>query len=259
MKIWGQTSTQNFGTGTGSHESITGSTSFLPSPTSGTTWVRSGNNKPVPPIVIAKKSNPLGTSGAYIRAIASSTTSVAKFSPWVGYTGGTEFYTSFKILFGDATGGATASSGSWSFFQGTGPTYSNVNGFTGADVFTGLQFTFGAGGAIALTYRVENRWSSTISTLSSATVYKIEIIGNNKSSGTINYTYNGTSQTVAVQKFDLYINGNKVGDDLAVSNLPAGTSIDSGTFIGTESTSNVANIFVDDVVVYNAVPSSIGI
>jgi NADH/NAD ratio-sensing transcriptional regulator Rex len=132
-----------------------------------------------------------------------------------------------------------------------------VNGYTGADIFNGLQFYFGDGGTVALTYRVQNRWSGTLKTLSYANVYKIEIVGNNKTEGAINYSYNGELQTVAVQKFDLYINGTKVGDDLAVSNLPVGTSIDSATFIGTESISNVANIFVDDVIVYNSVPSSI--
>lgn len=36
----GQTSTQNFGTTTGSHTSGTGSSSFIPNPTSGTTYAR---------------------------------------------------------------------------------------------------------------------------------------------------------------------------------------------------------------------------
>jgi hypothetical protein len=260
MKLWGQTSTQNFGTETGTYASYDGTTAFLPTPTSGTTWARSGKNTPDnPPIVLATASNPLGTTGAYVRAVASSSTSVTKVSPMVGYTGSTEFYTSFKILFGDASAGATASSGIWSFYQGAGANYSNANDFTGSQTFTGLQFAFGAGGAIDLTYRVTSpdRWSSSILTLNSATVYKIEIIGNNKLSGTISYTYNGASQTVAVQKFDLYINGTKIGDDLYISNLPANTSINSCMFIGEGSASNVANIFVDDVVVYNAVPSLI--
>jgi len=39
----GQTSTQNFGTTTGSHTSGTGSSSFIPNPTSGTTYARGGN------------------------------------------------------------------------------------------------------------------------------------------------------------------------------------------------------------------------
>ena len=40
--MFGQTSVQNFGAGTGSHTSATGSTAFIPNPTSGTTWARGG-------------------------------------------------------------------------------------------------------------------------------------------------------------------------------------------------------------------------
>ena len=113
--------------------------------------------------------------------------------------------------------------------------YSDVNDFSGTQVFTGLTFTYGAGGALALTYRAGSTNSTTgltTTSFSSGTVYKIEIVGNNKSSGTISYTYGGTSQTVAVQKFDLYVNGTLIGDDLAEAQLPANTSITSGTFIG---------------------------
>jgi len=257
-----QTSTQNFGTGTGSQTSQTGSTLFLPNPTSGTTWARGGATAPNAPIVLSNTSNPLGTAGSYVRAVASSSTSVAKLSPWVGYTGGTEFYTSFKILFGDASAGSTATTGSWSFYQGAGAMYSDASDFAGAQVFTGLRFTYGVGGAITLTYRGGSNFINTgltQTTFSSATIYTIEIVGNNKTSGTINYSYNGGAQSVAVQKFDLYINGTLIGDDLAEALLPANTSVTSGTFIGISSTSNAANIFVDDAVTYNAVPSSIGI
>lgn len=257
---WGQTSIQNFGILTGSHTSTTGSTSFIPNPTSGTTWARAGGGGTAP-INLVTASNPLVTTGAYVRAVASSSTSVSKFSPWVGYTGSTEFYTSFKVLFGDASAGSTATSGSWTFYQGAGAMYSDANDFAAAQVFTGLRFTFGEGGALAISYRGGGSWINTglsPNSLSSATVYTIEIVGNNKSSGTISYTYNGVAQTVAVQKFDLYVNGTKIGDDLAQAALTAGANITSGTFIGISSTSNAANIFVDDAVTYNAVPAAIG-
>jgi hypothetical protein len=94
--------------------------------------------------------------------------------------------------------------------------------------------------------------------LSQGTVYTIEIMANNKSSGTISYTYNGISRSVAVQKFDLYVNGSLVGDDLSTGALTGGSTINAATFTGVSSTSNAANIFVDDFVVYNAVPASIG-
>ena len=257
--IWAQTSTQNFGTGTGSHTNTTGSATFIPNPTSGTTWARAGGSGS---INLVTASNPLGTTGAYVRGVASTSTAVTKFSPWVAYTSpGTEFYTSFKVLFGDASAGSTATSGTWCFYQGAGTIYSDASDFAGAQVFTGLRFIYGTGGALALTYRGGLAWINaglSPSSFSSATVYTVEIIGNNKTSGTISYTYNGAAQTVAVQKFDLYINGTKIGDDLAEAALPANTNIVSGTFIGISSSSNVANIFVDDAVTYNAVPAAIG-
>ena len=258
---WGQTATQNFGTTTGSNTSQTGSTTLIAAPTVGTSYARAGATAPNAPVVLVTASNPLGTTGAFARCVASTSASVTKMSPWVGYTGGTEFYTSFKVLFGDASAGSTATSGVWKFYQGAGAMYSDVNDFSGTQVFTGLTFTYGAGGALALTYRAGSTNSTTgltTTSFSSGTVYKIEIVGNNKSSGTISYTYGGTSQTVAVQKFDLYVNGTLIGDDLAEAQLPANTSITSGTFIGVSSTSNVANIFVDDALVYNAVPAAIG-
>ncbi len=257
----GQTSVQNFGTGTGSHTSTTGSNSYLPNPTSGTTWARAGATAPNAPIVMATTSNPLGTNGTYVRAVASTSTSVAKFSPIVGYTGSTEFYTSFKVLFGDASAGTTATSGSWTFYQGTGAMYSDANDFAGAQVFASVRFTYAASGVVNLNYRGGGSWVTTGLTSTSfnqGTVYTIEIIGNNKASGTINYTYNGDAKTVAIDKFDLYINGVLVGDDLSKAALPNNTNVVSTTFIGISSTSNAANIFVDDVVVYNAVPATIG-
>ncbi|GAA4762650.1 MULTISPECIES: InlB B-repeat-containing protein [Flavobacterium] len=256
--VWGQTSVQNFGTGTGSNTTTTGNTTLIPNPTSGTTWARGGNGGSVN---LVTTSNPLGTTGAYVRAVAPTGAAVVKFSPWVGYTGGTEFYTSFKVLFGDSSANNTATSGTWAFYQGAGGMYSDANDFSGAQVFTGLRFTYGAGGSITLNNRAAGAWSTaglTTSTFSSGTVYTIEIVGNNKTSGTINYTYNCVARTVAVQKFDLYINGTLVGDDLAEAQLSANASINSGTFIGTNSTSNVSNVFVDDAITYNAVPSSIG-
>ncbi len=260
-KSLGQTSVQNFGTATFSQTSQTGSTAIIPNPTSGTTWARAGVVVPNAPVLGVITSNPLGTTDTYVRAVASSSTSVCKFSPWVGYTGSTEFYTSMKVLFGDASAGNTGSNGIWTIYQGAGAMYSDANNFTGAQVFTGLRFIFGASGTVVLTYRGGAAFINTgltQTTFSQGTIFTIELIGNNKTSGTINYIYNGVSQTVAVQKFDLYINGTKIGDDLAEALLPANTAIDAGTFIGISSVGNVANIFVDDVKVYNAVPAMIG-
>jgi hypothetical protein len=260
---WGQTSTQDFGTGTGSNTSQTGVTNLIPNPTVGTTYARAGAVAPAAPVYLQTASNPLGTTGAFSRCVASSSASVTKMSPIVSYTSGTEFYTSFKVLFGDASAGNTATSGVWTFYQGAqGTNYTDNTDVSAANNFTGLRFTFGASGALTLTYNNNGTYNSTsltTSAFSQATVYTIEIVGNNKTSGTINYTYSGVAQSVAVQKYDLYINGTLVGNDLTKGTIAANTAINATTFTGVSSTSNVANIFVDDVNIYNAVPAAIAI
>ncbi len=261
MLATAQTSVQNFGASTGSHTSQTGTTAFIPNPTSGTTWARAGALAPAAPVNLATATNPLGTAGAYVRAVASSTGSVTKFSPMVGYTGSTQFYTSFKVLFGDAAAGSTASNGIWAFYQGGGAMYSDANNFAGAQVFTGIRFAFTNSGTVTLGTRAGGSWTSagiTISALFQATAYTVEIIGNNQASGTINYTYNGNPMSVAINTFDLYINGILIGNDLAKAQLANNTDIVSNTFIGESSAGNTANVFVDDVVVYNTVPAAIG-
>ncbi|MEI6507900.1 MAG: choice-of-anchor D domain-containing protein [Bacteroidota bacterium] len=262
MKGWGQTTTQNFGVTTGSHASQTGSTAFLPIPTSGTTYARAGAAAATATVNLATSSNPLGTTGAFVRAVCSSSASVIKVSPAVSYTASTEFYTSFKVLFGDASASNSSTSGVWTFYQGLqGTNYTDNTDVSSANNFIGLRFTFGGSGALTLTYNnagTYNSTSLTTSAFSQGTAYTVEIIGNNKSSGTISYTYNGAAQTVAVQKFDLYINGTLVGNDLTKGGATANTNINATTFTGVTSTSNVANLFLDDVVIYNAVPASIG-
>ncbi len=265
LNVWSQTSVQNFGTGTGSHTSQTGSTSFIPNPTSGTTVARGGATAPAAPIILANTSNPLGTTGSFVNGVASTSPSVSKITPILGYTGTTEFYTSMKVLFGNASGAAGPTNGSWSFFQGAGATYSDNSDFSTAQTFASARFVYASAGALTLQYRNASTWTSiglTTSTFAQATVYTIEIVGNNKTSGTISYNYNGNANTVAVQKFDLFINGTLIGDDLVAGGFPANTVISATMFTGISSTTpsnNNANVFADDVTVYNAVPANIGV
>src|SRR5690606_4046871 len=116
--ITAQTSVQNFGTGTGTYSATGGTSSFIPNPTTGSTYARGGATAPNAPIILATASNPLGTTDTYVRGAASTSTSVSKFSPIVTYTGAPEFYTSFKVLFGNSSAGSGNISGSWTFYQG---------------------------------------------------------------------------------------------------------------------------------------------
>jgi len=257
--IFGQ-SVQNFGTSTGSL--ATGaSTSIIPNPTtSGSTYARigSGNGS----INMITSPNPLGTSGTFIRASAPTNSSVNKISPIIGSTGGTTFYSRFKVIFGDALAGSSATSGEWYAIFGDGSTFGNSSTFNSSQTFSGFRFTYGAGGNITFDNRNGSNWdqssiNSAYSTLKSGIYYDFEIVGNNKSSGTVNYAYNGVSQSVAINRFDLYINGFLVGNELSKAQLANNASIKSVMFYGRNSTSNVANIFLDDVSFQNSIPTSI--
>lgn len=254
---WGQPWTQDFGSGTGVFNTASGtSTTFLPNPGSGTTFVRIGTTGGSINLENPGLSS-LGTNSE-VRAVAPTSASVDKFTPVLNYTSGQTFYTKFKVLLGDASGGNTASSGTWYFFQGDGAMYSDANAFTAAQVFTGISWQFGASGTLTTNYRNASAWAVLGSTpMSQGNVYTIEIVGND-SSATINYTYNGTSMSVASYKQDIYIGGTLIGDDLSKSGIGNSVAINDMTFYGVSSTSNVANIFVDDIEYNNAIPASIG-
>ena len=70
-----QTSVQNFGSGTSSLTSQTGNTTTIPNPTSGTSWARGGATAPAAQVNILNNTNPLGSTGSYVNAVASNTTS----------------------------------------------------------------------------------------------------------------------------------------------------------------------------------------
>lgn len=157
--VEGQTSVQTFGNGVATH--TTGaSTSFIPNPTgSGTTYARIGSGGGLLSLEPAIIAPPFG-SGSVIRGAAATATSVNKISPMVSYTGATQFYTRFDMLLGNSAGGNTgAVDGTWHFFQGEGSTYSDANAFNGAQVFTGLQCVFNAGGTLTVNFRNGAVWT----------------------------------------------------------------------------------------------------
>jgi hypothetical protein len=257
--IYGQ-SVQDFGTGTTGFGGVNvTSTTYLPNPTTaGTTFVRSSNGTGGG--LQLQNSSALGTTGSILRATASTDGSVVKVTPILNNTAGKVAYARFKVMFGDASGGNTATSGIWQMFLGNGAGYSDANAFTSNQVNVGLQFTFGASGAITMNYRNNGNWSTTSLTsnpLFQSVYYDFEIFSNNKSSGTENYTYNGVSSSVAVGKFDLYVNGRLLGNELNDGELANNSDIRSIMFTGISSTSNVANIFIDDVTLQNTLPASI--
>lgn len=192
-----------------------------------------------------------------LRLVAPTGASYNKVSLY-DYSAGKSFYTKFSILLGGSDGG-NVSLGTIYFFQGDGSVFSDANGFSRGTTFTGLRFQFGASGAITTNYvygSLNNTWAALGSTpIAQGNVYVVEVFGNNTTS-TINYTYNGSSFSVAAYKQDIYINSLLIGDDLAKSGLSNDVNVDSWMCYGESSTGNVANIFLDDITYSNSIAAS---
>ncbi|MBV6510912.1 MAG: hypothetical protein FMNOHCHN_00390 [Ignavibacteriaceae bacterium] len=247
----GQIWSYDFGTGTGSYTtSNTVSTSFLPAPpeNGGTSRIRVSNGAGGGFYL----ENPGSTLGGEteLRVVASSSTSVNKFSIY-DYSPSKYINIKFDIRFG---GG---SSGTWYFFAGDGAIYSDNSGFSGAQVFSGLRWVFGASDVITFNNRAGASWNSTGITgtpFAQNINYTVEIFGNNSPS-LVTYTY-GSSNSIAADKFDLWVNGVLIGNDLAKGALASDANIDSWMFYGENSTGNVANIYLDNIFYSNKMPDN---
>jgi endonuclease I len=148
-------------------------------------------------------------------------------------------------------------SGAWYFFAGNGTSFGSgqTTGFTGAEVFAGLRFVFGASNAITTSYRAAGSWVATGITgtpIAQNVAYTIDVVGNNSAS-TVTYG----SSSVAANTFDLYINGVLVGDDLPKAQLAATTNINAFRFYGENSAANVATIALDNIVWHNFIDAGI--
>jgi len=241
----GQPWSYDFGTTSGSFSTASGtSTSFLPAPPSGTTYVRIGTGGGN--INLENPGLPAIGSGSELRMVAPTGTSNNKTS-LINYTAGKSFYYKCSVLMGDASG-APANSGSFYLFIGDGNTFSNANAFSGTETFSGIKWVFSGAGGITTSFRNGNAWSNLgTAPFSQENRFVLEILGNNTTSA-IDYTYNGAVCSIASNKQDIYVNGLLIGDDLAKAQILNDANIDSWMFYGENSAGNVADIFLDDIV-----------
>lgn len=233
------------------------STTFLPAPPSGTARVRVSNGQGGGFYLDNPGLNEFG-SGAELRIVAPTGGSVNKFSIY-DYTAGKAYTIQFSIRFGAADGSATgATSGIWYFFAGDGAGFSDNSGFTGSQVFTGIRWQFGASGSITTNARVAGAWTSSgISgtPFAQGNTYTVDIYGNNTTT-TANYNY-FTTQSVAANTMDIWVNGVLVADDIGKALLANDSNIDSWMFYGESSADNVANIFLDDIYYTNTISDTV--
>ncbi|MEO7174851.1 MAG: T9SS type A sorting domain-containing protein [Saprospiraceae bacterium] len=250
----------DFGTGTGVYNTNNStSTTFLPAPPSGggTAFIRRSNNQGGSFNLENPGLASLG-SGTELRIEASTGGSVNKFSINGFSSPSSAFTLKFNMLLGSNIGGEISTPGMttyWSFFAGNGSTYSDGNTFSGTQIFSGLRFEFGASGAITTLNRNGSTWNATGITgtpFSQGTSYQVEIFGNNSAS-TIAYNYNGASNSVSSNTYDLWVGGILVGDNLAKAQLAANATINSFMFYGEGSSGNEANIFLDDIIYTNSI------
>jgi hypothetical protein len=244
MGLWGQNWKYDFGTGTDVfNTNNTTSLNFLPQPPSGggTDRIRVSNAQGGYFSLMNPGLSGLG-SGSELKIIAANGSSQNKFSIY-DYTPSKFFTLKFKMQVGDSTGGDTATSGDIYLFVGDSVSFSNNAACHSAHSFCGFRFRMLSGGGVQFRYRAGGTYTALAgSSFSQGTVYNIEIIGNNTTSS-ISYGRG----SVAVQTYDLYVNGTLVGDDLSKDGLPSDANIDSWTFYAKESVANSAAIFLDDI------------
>jgi hypothetical protein len=251
-----QTSINGFGSGAAVFNSNSTSTAIIPNASDGasTTFVRVGNQGGSVNIV-----NPgiqgLGC-GSQLSAQAATGSTIVKATPMFGVSGATsQAYVRFNIELGSSTGGSGVANGNWAVYIGNGTMFNNTSDFTNTQVFAGLRFTYSGGTSLNTEYRNGTGWSSVSTGIIQGTTATVELVMNNSGS-TINYNLNG-AQSVPVNRFDLFVNGTRVGNDLNKGTLPGSTIINSICAIGQASTSNAAWLFMDDLSFSTAISGTI--
>ncbi|MFT7351142.1 MAG: hypothetical protein ACI9XR_000877 [Flavobacterium sp.] len=249
---FGQVWNYDFGTGSGLFASSTSSTSFLPSPTSGTSRVRVGNNPGS--IVLTNPGISLGTNSEMQIKSNTNSTSTTKMSIY-DYTASKVGYAKFKIAF---NGG---SNGVYNFTMGDGSTFSDNNPMNTAQLFAGIQFTFGTSNSVSYAVLNNITYSSagitnptTLFSQSTSNEYLIEVYINNNTASN-NYFKNG-SNLLPNATWDLWVNGVKVGSNLAKGGLLVNSNIDSFAFNHQASSTSPGTLYIDDIEYSNALPAT---
>jgi hypothetical protein len=245
--------TYNFGTGTGTLNTATASTAFLPAAPAGTSRVRIGTN---PGSFVL--SNPglaaLGTDTELAFTSNTGSSSTTKFSIY-DYTAANAAVLKFKVAFNAGTNGV------YNCWIGDGATFSDNTAMANAQIFAGLRWSLGATNTITYTAAGSTGTftatgltnSTTLFVQSTSTVYSVEIYANN-AAASANYLRSSTAQTLAAGTWDLWVDGVLVGNDLPKAGLTAGANMDSFAFNHQVSATTPGTMYLDDIEYSNALP-----
>ncbi len=240
----------DFGDSTKSLTVSTESWSFLPLAPSGISKIRIGSGNGA--IYLDSQVIAFGHS-SYLRIKAPNAGSFTKFSLY-DYAPSKSFTLKFLMRLGSSVGTNTAGSGQFSLYMGNGASFSGNGSITGSETFAAMRMTFAPSGNITTQTRIGSSWSNsgfTSTPFYQGTDYIVEIYGNN-TPAKINYTHDAP-QDVAPGKWDIWINGSLIGNEMAKSEMAGNVNIDSWVFYGESSTGNVAYIFLDDIYYTNTI------
>ncbi len=239
----GATWSYDFGTTTGTWTTGT-SISFLPSPPSGTSYVRIGTGGGNVALVNPGSAS-LGT-GSEFMLTAPTATSVNKFSVF-DYAGANFYSLSFSTII-------SGNSGIFSFLTGNGATFSNATTFSGSESAAFLRVGLGAS-SISGTYRSGGTYTAlSWLSLSKDSVMDFAIYGNNDASST-SYYRGGTTYSLPAGTWDLWLGNTLSGTNLNKAQLATGP-VDSFMVYGESSTGNVGTVQLDNIVYGNELPAA---
>ena len=234
------------------------STTYLPTPASGTARVRVGGaSTAAGSFTLANPGEALG-SGAELQMLSNAgSSSTTKFSIH-DYTAGNTGYLKFKITLNGGT------NGQYTCWVGDGVSFSDNNTMVNGQVFAGLRWSLGASNSV--TYTVFNPTgifgttgisnSTSLFTQNLSTSYSVELYMNN-SAGSLYYARNAVLYSVAAGKWDLWVDGVLVGDDLAKAGLTATANFDSFAFSHQAPASAPGRIYLDDIEYSNKLTNEI--
>ena len=244
----------NFGTATGSYNTPSSTSGFLPDPPAGggLDQVRVGaagggfalvNSSGSDSELQITASTGFGDPGG-----------INKFSVY-DYTADTTFSIGFNIRFECDT----SDDGFAYFFIGDGNYFTDSVRFRGSDLYTGIRWRKVTNDSdsflvTSILNSAGNDWEGISQNLNLDTEYYVELFGNNTDSTTITYDYNGT-QTLAAYSYDLWINGSIVVDNRvrSANTMNDGDPIDSYMFLAEGSEGNQLVVIVDNITYSNQV------
>jgi hypothetical protein len=240
----------NFGTATGSHNTPSSTSGFLPDPPAGggSDLVRVGDAGGGFALVNSSGSD----SELQITAsTGNSDGSINKFSVY-DYTADSTFSIGFTIRFECDT----LDDGIAYFFIGDGNYFVDAIRYRGSDLYTGIRWRKLTGDLFLQTQILNSTGDNFVNisrNLSLDIEYYVELFGNNTGSS-IDYDYNSVTQTISAYSYDLWIDGSITTVDNRVrsaNTMNDGDQIDSYMFLAEASTDTSLVMIVDSLTYSN--------